>query len=124
MSLKKIVLFIFGILSLVLGIIGIFLPLLPTTPFLLLSAYCFLRSSKKSYDWLINHKVFGEPIRNYMEHKSIKKNTKIGALVFLWVSLFVSIIFIDILFVRLILVTVGIGVTIHILSMKTLKNKQ
>jgi len=121
---KKVFFFIAGSLSLALGIVGIFLPVLPTTPFLLLSAFCYLKSSKRVYDWLVNHKYFGEPIRNYMEHKAIKRNTKIGALIFLWVSLAVSAYFVDIWYVRIILAAVGIGVSIHILSMKTLNSKE
>lgn len=56
-SLKKYLLIIMGTISLILGTVGIFIPILPTTPFLLLASYCYIRSSKKLYNWLINHKV-------------------------------------------------------------------
>ena len=74
---KKYLLIIVGCLSLGLGIIGMFLPVLPTTPFLLLSAGCFLRSSKSLYDWLLNHKYFGEYIKDFIEHRAISKKIKI-----------------------------------------------
>jgi uncharacterized protein len=122
-SLKKIILFIIGTISLVLGTIGIFLPLIPTTPFLLLCAFCYLRSSQRFYDWLINHKVFGKHIYNYLEYKAVSLKTKIAALSFLWVSLIISIILVDILYVRLLLLVVGLAVSIHILLIKTLEAK-
>ena len=61
---KKRLLFILGFISLILGIVGILLPLLPTTPFLLLSAYCFSRSSEKLNNYILNNKFFGQYIRN------------------------------------------------------------
>ena len=73
----KIILLLLGILSLVLGVIGIFLPVLPTTPFLLLSATLFLRSSQKLYDWLLSHPYLGEYIRNFKEHRAIPLRVKI-----------------------------------------------
>ena len=69
---KKRLLFISGFISLALGIVGIILPLLPTTPFLLLSAYCFSQSSEKFHNYILNNKVFGQYIRDYNEKKGIK----------------------------------------------------
>ena len=66
----------FGLLSLLLGIIGVFLPLLPTTPFVLLSAYCFSKSSKRLHIWLLNHKLFGSLIRDWEQHGVIRYKTK------------------------------------------------
>lgn len=118
--LKKYLLIGLGILSLVLGVIGIFLPVLPTTPFLLLSSFCFLRSSKRLYTWLINHKVLGIYIYNYITYKSVKANTKVFALVFLWVSMIISISIVPFVYIKILLVAIATGVTIHILSLKTL----
>ena len=73
-----------GIFALSLGIIGIVVPLLPTTPFLLLAAACFVRSSEKLYAWLLHHKWFGEYIRHYREHRAITLRAKIVILVLLW----------------------------------------
>ncbi|MEX3011833.1 YbaN family protein [Hoeflea sp. TYP-13] len=70
-----------GCLSLVAGIIGIFLPLLPTTPFLLLAAYCFARGSRKLHQWLINHPRLGPPIRDWETYRAISKRGKTLAMV-------------------------------------------
>lgn len=68
---------ILGILSLSLGIIGIFLPILPTTPFLLLATFCFSRSSDRLHNWLLSHRVFGPPILDWNEHRVIGVRAKI-----------------------------------------------
>ncbi|WP_287583489.1 YbaN family protein [Candidatus Borrarchaeum sp.] len=114
-----------GTLSLALGIIGIFIPLLPTTPFLLLAAYCYARSSKKLYNWLISNKWFGSYIRNYYEGKGIPLKAKLLSITFLWLTIGFSTYFIvNDLIVRIILVIIAIGVTIHILTIKTLKEER
>lgn len=69
--------FILGFCSLIFGVLGIFLPLLPTTPFLLLSAFCFSRSSKIFHTWLLDHPQLGQPIVDWQERGSINKKTKI-----------------------------------------------
>lgn len=112
-----------GAIFLSLGVIGVFLPILPTTPFLLLTSFCFLRSSKRLYNWLVNHRIFGVFIYNYLIYKSATKNTKIGTTIFLWASLFISSLFISQFVIKLVLLAVGIGVTIHIYSLKTLTQK-
>lgn len=119
-SIKNILLIIAGSLSLALGMIGLILPVLPTTPFLLLTAYCYLRSSKQMHNWLINHKVFGSYIYNYVTYRAVEKKTKVIALVFLWISLILSILIVDNLLVRLVLLVVGLAVTTHIASLKTI----
>ena len=120
MSVKKVAFIIVGLISLCLGIIGIFMPVLPTTPFLLLSSYLFLRSSKKLHSWLINHKIFGEYIYNYMEYRAVKKSAKLSAYIFLWISLTISITLINNIYVKLFLIFIGVAVTIHVASLKTL----
>ncbi len=77
-----------------LGIFGIFLPLLPTTPFLLLAAACYARSSKRFYNWLLNNKWFGNYIKNYRERKGIPLKIKILSISFLWIAIGYSAIFI------------------------------
>ena len=119
---KKYLLIILGSLSLVLGSIGLFVPVMPTTPFLLLALFCYLRSSEKLYQWLIGHRMFGNYLNNYVNYKAISKNAKIGTLVFLWTALIVSSILIDLWYVRLFLLAVGISVSIHVLKLKTLEN--
>lgn len=73
---KKALFLLVGLISLALGIIGIFLPLLPTTPFLLLSAYCFSQSSKKLHQWLLSHKYFGPLISDWEKHGVIRTKVK------------------------------------------------
>jgi len=121
-KLKTNILVILGSLFLIIGAIGIFIPLLPTTPFLLLAAYCYIRSSKKLYDWLMGNKVLGNYIHNYFEHKAISIRAKISTMVILWVGLSVSMLLLDNWWIRALLIAVGIGVSIHVLTIKTLKS--
>ncbi len=110
-----------GVIAVALGVIGIFLPLLPTTPFLLLAAACFVRSSDRLYNWLINHKWFGAYIRNYRLYRAVTLRTKIVALVLLWGVMISSIVFVvDAWPLRLIMATIAACVTIHLIRMKTL----
>lgn len=105
-----------------LGIIGIFLPLWPTTPFLLLAAACYARSSKRFYNWLLNNRWFGNYIKNYREGKRVPLKVKVLSISFLWFAIGYSAIFIvHILLGRIILILIAIVVTMHILSIKTLK---
>ena len=110
-----------GLISLTLGFMGIFLPLLPTTPFLLLAAFCFIRSSKRLYNWLMNHRIFGSYIYNYLNYKAVKKEIKIGSIALLWITLTFSFLAMSSIYIRLFLIAVGIGVTIHLLSLKNLQ---
>ena len=120
-TLSKEFLIFVGVLSVGLGTAGIFLPLLPTTPFLLLAAACFSRSSDKLYQWLHTHKWFGRYIKNYREHKAIPMLSKIIILLLLWCTLsYTAIWIISALAVRILLLLIGVGVTIHVLSLKTL----
>jgi len=111
-----------GNLFVALGILGIFLPLLPTTPFLLLAAACYFRSSERFYNWLINNKWLGNYIKNYREKKSIPLKVKVLCLSFLWLTIGYSVFFVvNIFLLRVILILIAIGVTIHVLSIRTLK---
>lgn len=120
-DIKKILLIFAGSLSLVLGTIGIFLPLLPTTPFLLLAAFCYLRSSQKLYDKLIDSKRFGSYIKNYMEYRAVNKKAKFSAMSILWISLIISMLLVNNIYIYLVLLAVGIGVSIHVMSLKTME---
>jgi uncharacterized membrane protein YbaN (DUF454 family) len=114
-----------------LGAIGIVLPILPTTPFLLAAAACFCKSSTRLYNWLISNKWFGEYIRNYKEGKGLPMKTKIITLTVLWVTIGVSTVFFLnrllppqlILPMQLAMIAVAVGVSIHILKLPTLKNQ-
>ena len=110
-----------GTLFLGLGIIGIILPLLPTTPFLLLAAYCYLRGSERMHRWLLGNKWFGEYINNYQEKRDIPLKIKVWAISFLWITIAISVFFfIEIIWVRIILVIIAAVVTYHIVTFKTL----
>jgi len=118
---KKVIFIPLGIICVALGIIGIVLPVLPTTPFLLLAAFLFYRSSNKLHDRLLNSKILGEYISNYMKYRAIHRKLKILAITTLWISLSISIVLVNIIFVRIFLITIGIAVTVHILHIKTLE---
>ena len=77
----------FAFLSLGLGVVGMFLPVLPTTPFLLLSAYLFSKSSGRYYEWLLSHKWFGTYIRQFSEARSIPLRIKIVSISMLWTTI-------------------------------------
>ena len=114
-----------GSVSVGLGVIGIILPLLPTTPFLLLAAYCYAKSSKPFYIWLITNRYFGEYIYNYREKKGIPLKIKMYTLILLWSTICFSAFYVvNLLWVRILLMIIATGVTIHILTIKTLKKQK
>lgn len=118
----KIILTILGIISLILGIVGIFVPLLPTTPFLLLSAAIFFRTSPRLYEWLLNQKYLGRYIRNFRENKSIPLHAKIISVTMIWITLGYCTIFVaPYLWLKPLFIILAITISAHILSYKTLK---
>ncbi len=118
----KILLMLVGSIAVVLGIIGLFVPVLPTTPFLLLASACFVRSSERLHRMLLNNRVFGEHLRNYEEHRAIPRRAKILALATMWPSLLVSAYLVGHIALRAMLIAIGIGVSIYLLRMKTLES--
>jgi uncharacterized membrane protein YbaN (DUF454 family) len=123
--LKKYSLIIAGTLSLTIGIIGIVIPVLPTTPFLLLAALCYLRGSNRLYTALLSSKFLGSYIRNYLEGRGMSRVMKIWTLCLLWIAIILSALLVtDNTVVRLLLGAVLLGVTIHILMIKTIKEKR
>jgi len=111
-----------GVVCVGLGVIGVVVPVLPTTPFLLLAAACFLRSSDRLHRWLLGNRVFGEYLRRYRDGEGLPWVSKITTLVLLWATLAVSAIVTvpeHLWWVRLLMLVMGIGVTIHILRIKT-----
>ena len=101
------------------GIIGIFIPILPTTPFLLLAAACYMRSSERFYQWLTNNRIFGAYVRNYIEGRGMPVRIKIFTIVLLWLAIGLSIAFgVQNTTIRVVLICVAIGVTIHIYLIK------
>jgi uncharacterized membrane protein YbaN (DUF454 family) len=116
----KTLLLILGFLSVALGIAGIILPVLPTTPFLLLAAFLFGKSCDKCHEWLMNHKWFGETLREYKAGKGLKKIVKIRAIVIVWLSIGASsILGTDNIYVRVVLVITALSVSAYLLSLPT-----
>lgn len=118
---KKSIFIGFGTITLILGVIGVFLPLLPTTPFLLLSAYFYGKSSNKMQEWLLNNKIFGKYIKDYHEKKGITMKNKIISILFLIMSISFSMYKMQNLHFRIFLAIVLIAVSVHILKIKTVK---
>jgi len=118
----RMVLLAAGTIFLGLGIAGIVLPLLPTTPFLLLAAACYLRSSPRFYRWLLGTRWLGSYIRNYLEGKGIPLRAKLFSIGLLWVTIGCSAAFaVESLAVRVVLAVIAVGVTAHIMFVRTLK---
>ncbi len=119
-QLKKWFLITAGTICVVLGVAGIFLPLLPTTPFLLLAAVCYAGSSPRFYHWLLNNRWFGRYIKNYREGKGLTLTTKIISLISLWATIGYSASFVvPWLAGKLVLLAIAAGVTVHILGRPT-----
>lgn len=118
-------LFIVGWIAIVLGVIGIFLPILPTVPFLLLAGACFGRSSERFYTWLIDHSHLGPLIRPYLHGHGISKASKLKAISMIWISITISAVFlIDLNWIRGVLVVIGLGVTLYLLRLPTLERER
>lgn len=109
-----------GWLSVALGVIGIFLPVLPTTPFLLLAAACFVRSSRRFYLWLVGHPHLGPWIRDYLEGKGIPFKGKLYALGLMWGSIGLSCYLVPLPWARAGMLASAVLVSIYILRQKTL----
>ncbi len=123
-KIKKKLYFLLGSIFLCLGLIGIVLPVLPTTPFLLLTAACYMRSSERAYNWLMTNRIFGSYLKNYREGNGMPIKIKVITISFLWVVLLISaFIFVQILWIRVILFIVGISVSTHIILIRP-KNKK
>ena len=116
--------FVFGTVFWSLGGLGVFLPVLPTTPFLLLSAACYYRSSKRMHIWMLNNRWFGNYLKNYAEGKGISLKAKLFTLSLLWMLIIYSVFFaVNNTIVQLVLLSIAIGVTVHLIRLPTLKEQ-
>ena len=121
--------FFAGTICMVLGAVGMVLPLLPTTPFLLAAAACYYKSSEKMHTWLLSNKWFGEYIRNYTEGRGLTRKTKITALALLWATMGFSTVFMLnrllpaqlVMPTQIIMIAVAIAVSFHILRLPTFR---
>lgn len=89
----RLLLWVAGSLCVALGVAGLFLPVLPTTPFMLLAAACYARASERFYRWLVTHRVFGPTVREWRRHRSIPWRTKLWAIFLMSATLATSIVF-------------------------------
>lgn len=120
MDIGRVFFFSLGMTFLGIGAVGIVLPVLPTTPFVIVSALCFGKSSKRFERWLSHNRYFGSYIENYKTNKGVPLDVKLKSIGFLWVTLAVSaFIFSTNIYLPLLLIIVGIGVTVHIWLLKT-----
>lgn len=113
-----------GFLFVLLGIIGAFLPLLPTTIFLILASACFMKSSAKANSWLKNNKWLGSYLRNYQDKTGLTLTSKILHIAILWISiLFSALVLTENLAIQILLFLIACGVTIHLITIKTATDK-
>jgi len=110
----KVVLTLVGVFALVLGVLGMFLPLLPTVPFLLLASACFARSSERLHKALLNHKVLGPYLRDFEQGKGMPFKAKLYTLALLWGSVAFSLYRLDGTGLKAMLLVVGVGVTVYL----------
>ena len=121
-KLKKGFFVVAGSIFLALGCIGMALPILPTTPFLLLSAACYYKGSERMHRWILNNRWFGSYIRNYKEGKGLSLKAKGFTLALLWILISYSALFIvNVLTIQAILFAIAVGVSLHIVTLPTFK---
>lgn len=118
-NLKKKIYICVGLLAVGLGIIGAFLPVIPTVPFLLVALFCFERSSKKYHNMILNNKYFGKILKDYYEGKGLTTSIKIKTILFLTCGIAFSFYKVQHLHLRIMLAVIWLGVTIHIVLLKT-----
>ena len=122
MKIKRLLFVILGTLFLGIGIVGIIIPLLPTTPFLLLATFFYVRSSEKFNNWLLNNRILGIYVRHYIDGRGIPLRVKLFTLLLLWTTISFTIAFaVDELVVKIILALVATGVSVHIALIKSHK---
>ena len=120
MDIKKAILIFVGTVCVGLGVLGMFLPLMPTTVFLLLAAYCYSHSSERFHNWLMTNRLFGKYISDYKSGKGISVKQKASTIFFLWASISFSVWMLHaVWWVNLLLLAVAVGVTLHLLWIKT-----
>ncbi len=116
----SVLLIVSGTFFVALGVLGVFVPVLPTTPFLLVAAFCYARSSERFLHWLLTNRWFGAYIKNYREGRGIPLREKLLTIVALWLSISFSFLYVvESWWGKLLLAAVAVGVTVHLLRIKT-----
>ena len=111
-----------GFLLVAIGVLGIFLPVLPTTIFLILASACFMKSSPRANEWLKNHRWLGPYLRNYQDKTGLSMKSKLVSISLLWISITLSAFLLtDEIAIRILLLAIAISVTIHLVMVKTAK---
>ena len=118
---RRAALLVCGTLSLGLGILGIFGPLLPTTCFLLIAAWCYARSSSRIYDRLMQARWIGPYLRRYRDERSIPTHVRTASLVMMWLTIGYSVFVVPNLLVRIALLLTAIAVTWHLYKLPSAK---
>ncbi len=111
-----------GLLSTGLAVLGIFLPLLPTVPLLLLAAACFVRSSVRLHRWLLDHPRLGPLVSGYLDGEGMPLRAKVSAIILIWISIPLSAWLVPLLWVSVLLILLGVAITIYLLSLPTLEH--
>lgn len=121
-SVIKGLLIVVGWLSVGSGVVGLFLPLVPTVPFLLLAVACFARSSSKFHGWLVDHVYLGPLVRDYLNGGGIPRKAKVMAICMVWVSFPVSTIFFArAVWLKVLLIAIAFGITVYLVLLPTAK---
>lgn len=119
-DIRKALLIFFGTLFVALGVLGMFLPLVPTTVFLLMAAYCYSKSSEKFHNWLLSNRWCGAYIKNYKSGRGISARQKASTIALLWASIGFSMWYVSgALWFNLLMLAIAISVTVHLLWIKT-----
>lgn len=114
-----------GFVSISIGVLGVFIPLLPTTPFLLLSGYLFSKSSSKFHYWLLNHKYLGKYIKNYSEKRGIPLRAKLLTILSLWITITISaLLIVEVIWGKILLLFIAIAVTFHLIVIPVYNEKK
>jgi uncharacterized membrane protein YbaN (DUF454 family) len=121
MALKRGLFLLLGVSSLVLGVIGIVVPLLPTVPFILLAAFCFARSSPALHNWLMCHPWFSDTLIQWQQQRSIRKGLKHRALFFTALSFFISILLVPLFWLKLMLLGMACGLLLFLWRIPEIK---
>lgn len=113
-----------GSISLVIGAIGIIVPILPTTPLIILAAFCFGKGSPALHHWLITNRYFGHYIKDYQDGKGVPLRIKFSAVILVWTSVLFSLLVIPLIAVKIFMGALAIFLTIFIFTSPLLKQKK